>query len=329
MSAARLLVVVLLVSAAGAASAARALAPARLSVVLDWTPNPNHVGLFYAQQHGFFTRDGLAVAVHAPPDPTAPLKLVAAGAADLGLSYEQELFFARSHHAPVTAVAAVVPRPLNSLIWLDSSIHSLRDLRGRSVGITGVPSDYAMLDTVLAHANLQRSQVKVVIVGYNLLAALLAHRVDAVLGVYPNVEGIELTLLHQHPHVVTMDRAGVPDYDELVLVANSSRLRSDQRYRAAVDRFVAALDAATAAARAHPAAAIATLRRATQLTPAFLARSTPLTLRLLAARGGSVCLHPLLWRRFGSWMAKRRLLDGPVPSGVVTTAFLPRSCAGP
>ena len=163
-----------------------------MSLTLDWTPNPDHVGLYYARDEGLFAKAGLDVAIHAPSDPSAPLKLVGVGRSDLAVSYEQELFFAAAKKLPVVAVAAIVPQPLNSIMAIDPKLKRLADLRGRTIGITGVPSDYASLDTALSTAGLHRADVKVVTVGYSLLPALLAHRVDAVLGVYRNVEGIEL-----------------------------------------------------------------------------------------------------------------------------------------
>src|SRR6266851_9789458 len=154
----------------------------------------------------------------------------------VAVSYEQELFFAAAKKLPVVAVAAVVPQPLNSFMAIEPQIRSLRDLKGKTIGITGVPSDYATLDTALHSVGLTRKQLKIVTVGYNLLPALLAHRVDAVLGVYRNVEGIQLQLRGLHPTIIPIDRAGVPSYDELVLVASKTRLR-DPAYRAIVQRF--------------------------------------------------------------------------------------------
>src|SRR5262249_10177968 len=161
---------------------------------------------------GLFARAGLTVTIRAPSDPTAPLKLVGVGTTDFAVSYEQELFLAAAKKLPVIAVAAVVPQPLNSFMSIEPQGKTLRHLRGRSVGITGVPADYATLES----AGLA-GKVKVVSVGYNLLPALLAHRVDAVLGVYRNVEGIQLQLRGLHPTIIPVDRAGVPTYDELVL----------------------------------------------------------------------------------------------------------------
>src|SRR5207248_5546981 len=131
----------------------------------------------------------------------------------------------------------------------DPQIRTIADLKGRTIGITGVPADNAALDSALESVGLSRSDVRVVSVGYNLLPALLSHKVDAVLGVYRNVEGIDLEERGLHPTVIPVDRAGVPTYDELVLVASSSRLRSDVAYRSTVRRFVNAFLAGTAQAR--------------------------------------------------------------------------------
>jgi putative hydroxymethylpyrimidine transport system substrate-binding protein len=299
----------------------------RVTLTLDWTPNPDHVGIYDAQQTGLFARTGLDVAIHSPSDPTAPLKLVSAGASDLAVSYEQELFFAAAKGLPVVAVAAVVPQPLNSFMAVEPAIRSLHDLKGKTIGVTGVPSDYATLDTALRTAGLTRADVKVVTVGYNLLPALLAHRVDAVLGVYRNVEGIQLQLRGLNSTIIPVDRAGVPTYDELVLVANETRLRNDPRYRSIVHRFVNAFLAGTADARAHPVKALAILTKVTASDPKFLARATPATLRLLAGPQGIGCLTLAAWQRFGTWMHTTRLLKKPIPAAaVVDPSFLPPRC---
>ena len=292
-----------------------------VSLMLDWTPNPDHVGFYDALQTGLFTRSGLDVTIRTPSDSTAQLKLVAAGRSDLAVSYEQELFFAAAKKLPVVAVAAVVPRPLNSFMSIDPKVRTLRDLWGKTIGVTGVPSDYATLKS----AGLA-GKVKVVAVGYSLLLALLSHRVDAVLGVYPNVEGVDLRLRGLHPTIIPVDRAGVPSYDELVLVASRSRL-SDPTYRSEVQRFVSAFLAGTADARSRPARALQILKKVTASPARFLARATPLTLGLLSGPRGVGCLSVAAWQRFGDWMRARGLLTQSVPaSTVVTTRFLPSRC---
>jgi putative hydroxymethylpyrimidine transport system substrate-binding protein len=299
----------------------------KMTLTLDWTPNPDHVGIFDARDTGLFARAGLDVAVRSPSDPTAPLKLVGVGSSDLAVSYEQELFFAAAKKLPVVAVAAVVPRPLNSFMAIDPHVKSLRDLKGRTIGITGVPSDYAALDTALRSAGLTRKEVKVITVGYNLLPALLAHRVDIALGVYRNVEGIQLQLRGFHPTIIPVDRAGVPTYDELVLVANKNRLHYEPGYRSEVRRFVTAFLAGTADARRHPARALAILEKVTASNRRFLARATPATLRLLTGPDGVGCINVGAWQRFGDWMRAQRLLKTPIrAASVVDASFLPSRC---
>src|SRR5260370_23616444 len=154
----RSIAVVVAAIALSLASAAAA-SPQKLTLTLDWTANPDHVGFYDAQATGLFAKAGLDVTIRAPSDPTAPLTLLAAGQSDLAVSYEQELFFAAARKLPVVAVAAVVPQPLNSIIAIEPRIRSLRDLKGRTVGITGVPSHNAALATALPPAGLTPNAV--------------------------------------------------------------------------------------------------------------------------------------------------------------------------
>ncbi len=321
----RMLVLALLTLAVTLVPAADAAQ--QVTLTLDWTPNPDHIGFYYARDTGLFARASLDVAIHAPSDPTAPLKLVALGKSDLAVSYEQELFFAAARKLPVVAVAAVVPQPLNSIMAIEPGIHVLADLKGKTIGITGVPSDYAALDTALGSAGLTRKDVKVVSVGYNLLPALLSHTVDAVLGVYRNVEGIQLQQRGLKPTIIPLDRAGVPSYDELVLVASAARLRSDATYRSTVQRFVRAFLAGTAQARRHPARAQEILKTVTASSTHFLTRATPATLALLSGVAGIGCMRTSQWQRFGNWMYARSLLKTRIPAAaVMSTRFLPARC---
>lgn len=298
--------------------------PTSLSLTLDWTPNPDHVALFYAQQRAWFAAEGLRVTMRAPSDPTTPLKLVAASRTDLAVSYEPELFFAAQRGLPVIAVAAVIPRALSSVIARKPGIHSLAALAGGSIGITGVPTDEAFLITIRKHAGLEPEALKVVRVGYNLVPALLSGKVDAILGAYRNIEGIELRRRGLDPSIIPVDRAGVPPYAELVLVANAERLKSDRAYAVAVRGFVAALARGVNGARADPKGALRATEARTEASEGFLRESVPATLAVL---GSAPCLTPSAWRRFGAWMHQTGLLKQTVPSSdVMTTAYLPAAC---
>ncbi len=318
----RFLPILLLLAVAAACGTSASGAPGGsvrdLTLQLDWYPNPDHVGLYAAIDRGFFAGQRLSVTPHQPTDVSDPIKYVAAGRADVGISYEPELFFAQQQHAPVAAVATIVPQALNSIIARGGEgIATPADLRGKTVGVDGSDSTNAYLDAVLRHAGLDpQRDVHRVTVGFNLVPALLAHKVDAVIGVYRNIEGAQLTARGVHPVVFPVDRYGVPPYDELVVVANTDRLSSDAGYRAAVRRFVHGLAAGTAWAKAHPAAATAVMsRHASRDYRDALALSVRETLPLLSVRAPD----PAAWTRFGRWMQSQGLLES-APDGATLVA---------
>jgi putative hydroxymethylpyrimidine transport system substrate-binding protein len=278
-----------------------------VSLVLDWVPNPDHVGIYSAIDQGDFARRGLDVTPRPPSGVSDPITLVAAGRSDLGVSYEPELFFAQEHDAPVAAVATVVPTALASIIASGSSgISTPADLRGKTIGVDGTQSTAAFVAKVLSSAGLGTGDVHIVNVKFNQVPALLGHKVDAVAGVFQNIEGVLFAMRGLHPVVFPYDRFGVPAYDELVVIANADRLHDDADYRAMVRRFVAGLTAGTDWAKAHPGAAVAVMRRhSADDYRDVLARSVPATLRLL----GTEPPPEAAWARFGAWMYRSGLLD--------------------
>ncbi len=300
------LALVLLAAACGGGQGSTTAAK-HVTLVLDWVPNPDHVGIYSAMDRGFFARNGLTVTPRPPSGVSDALTLVGAGRADVGVSYEPELFFAQEHHAPVAAVATVVPTALASIIAPGASgIHTPADLRGKSIGVDGTQSTAAFVDRVLASAGLSAADVHIVDVKFNQVPALLGGKVDAVAGVFQNIEGVLFTMRGLHPVVFPYDRYGVPAYDELVVVANADRLRDDAGYRRTVREFVAGLAAGTDWAKAHPSAAVAVMRRhSADDYRNVLEQSVPATLRLL----GTGPPPEAAWARFGAWMFTSGLLD--------------------
>jgi putative hydroxymethylpyrimidine transport system substrate-binding protein len=312
------LLAVLALSACGSSSGASTTttgAATPVSLALDWYPNADHVGVYTGIDRGFFARAGLSVTPRSPSDVSDPIRLVAAGTTDLGIDYEPELFLAQQQHVPVVAVASIVPTALASIIASGSSgIHTPADLRGKTIGVDGSGSTTAFVQTVLRHAGLDPSQVHLRNIGFNQVPALLQHKVDAVAGVFRNIEGIQFQKRGMHPVVFPYDRYGVPAYDELVLVANAGRLRSDAAYRHTVGRFVRALADATRWAQAHPAAAIAVMEHhAYRDYQGTIRASVPATLRLL--RTGP--LSASAWARFGDWMYRSGLLKARPDAGAL------------
>src|SRR5690606_20094408 len=142
---------------------------------------------------GAFEEAGLDLTVEAPSDPALPIKQVAAGHTDLAISYQPELLLARDQGLDVKAVAAIVNRPLTSMIWLpESKIRGIADLKGKTVATAGIAYQDAYLDAILERAGLAPNAVKRVSVGLGLQPAILSGRADAVLGAFRNIEGVEL-----------------------------------------------------------------------------------------------------------------------------------------
>src|SRR5438270_10152087 len=130
------------------------------TLMLDWVPNADHVGIYQALSEGDFAQAGLNVRVQIPTDPATPLELVAAGKVDAAISYEPEVMLARNRGLPLVSVAAVVQRPLTSIISLGSRhITAVAALRGKRVGDAGISYQHAYLKTILGHAGIPLSKV--------------------------------------------------------------------------------------------------------------------------------------------------------------------------
>ena len=300
--------------------------PESLTLALDWYVNPDHAGIYEAIDRGYFRAAGLTVHPEVPSDPSAPIKEVAEGRADLAISYEPEVLLARDEGLPVKAVAAIVPQPLTSLISLpNAQIKSPADLRGKTIATAGIPYQAAFLREILAGAGLSEGDVHTVDVQQGLLPALISGRADAILGGFLNVEGVDLSRRGLHPRVVPVDRLGVPTYDELVLVASDDEVSNDSR---ALQLFIAALQRGTRVAAKDPAQATAAIVQAghglaPKLTRAEVARTVP----LLAQRDTGHpygYLDPKQWTRFAHFMADHGLIKVlPSTGDVLTNDLLP------
>ena len=316
---------------AGAGGSSGASAPTTLNVELDWVPNPDHVGIYYAQNKGYFTKQHLTVNLRIPSNAADPIKLVGLNKVDLAISYEPDMFYGQQAGLPAVAVAAVVPVPLNGLI-VSPNIHITNpcQISGHKVGITGIPSDGAFYATMLQTCHLSTSKVPSVTVGFNLVPSVLASKVDAIIGGYRNVEAIQISQeMNKKATDFPANQLGVPNYDELVLVANRNRLASDKAYASAVKRFTAALVAGTSAAMKDPGGTTSIMETASQYKPSFLQVSVPYTLKLLAMNNGmkTGCMSPSAWQSFGNWMKVHKLVhDTPNAAAIMTTKYLPYSC---
>lgn len=292
-----------------------------LNLMLDWFPNADHVGLYQALANGDFTNAGLDVHVQVPTDPATPLQLLAAGKIDVAVSYEPEVLLARDRGAPLVAIGAIVQRPLTSIVSLASRhITSPAQLKGKTVGDAGIPYQHAYLTTILQNAGIPQSSVREVNVGANLVPAMLSGRVDATLGAYWNYEAIQLRQAGRHPNVIHVEDAGVPTYDELVLVTTEKTIADKGNQ---LRRFVQAMGRGYAAVRADPAAGVAALVHANpSLSAKLQTASVQATLSsFFPARAGQPWgwQDGSQWTAYGEWMLRQHLITNPASAANAST----------
>jgi putative hydroxymethylpyrimidine transport system substrate-binding protein len=294
-------------------------------VALDFYVNPDHAGIYAGLENGRFEQAGLDVRPRVPADPAAPIRLVAAGRADLAISYEPEVLIARDQGQPVVAVAALVPSPLTSLISLpEAGIEDPADLSGKTIATAGIPYQEAFLDAILREERIDPNDVETENVGLGLLPAVLSGRADAMLGGFRNVEGVDLTERGLDPRVVPVDELGIPTYDELVLVANSDEVEQDPEE---IRLFIAALEQGTRDAIANPEAATdAIVEAGDGLDPKLTAAEIEATLPLLMPESKRPFgyMNPREWEEFAGFLANEGVIEAlPETDDVLTNALLP------
>ena len=219
-------------------SAGSASAGEKITLLLDWFVNPDHAPIIVAQEMGYFADQGLDVEITAPANPNDPPKLVAAGKADLAVSYQQQHHLQVAEGLPLVRIATLVATPLNALVVLaDSDIKTLADLKGKTVGYSVGGFETVLLKVMLESAGLTIDDVKLVNVNFSLSPSLLSKKVDAVIGAFRNFELNQMDI-EKHPgRAFFVEEYGVPAYDELIIVANSSKAGKEK-----LRKFVNALE---------------------------------------------------------------------------------------
>jgi putative hydroxymethylpyrimidine transport system substrate-binding protein len=219
-----LLAVAVLVAGCGGAAHSSA-SPRDATLVLDFTPNPVHVGIYTALAHHFDTAAGVHLHVIAPSASTDAIRLLQTGRADFAILDIHDLAIARARGADVVGILPIVERPLASVIAAPA-VTTPRRLAGRTVGVTGAPSDTAVLDSIVAGAGGRPRAVKTITIGFNAVSDLLAGKVAAATAFW-NDEGVTLDRRRPGFHVFRVENYGAPSYPELVLCASAKRVRSD------------------------------------------------------------------------------------------------------
>jgi putative hydroxymethylpyrimidine transport system substrate-binding protein len=207
----------------------------KLTVLLDWFVNPDHAPLFVAQEMGFFKARGLDVTFIAPSNPNDPPKLVAAGKADIAVSYQHQHQMQVAEGLPLTRIATLVATPLNCLVVLqDGPIKTIADLKGKTVGYSVGGFETALLKVMLEKEGLKLKDVKLVNVNFSLSPSLFTGQTDAVIGAFRNFELNQMEIEGRPGRAFFVEEHGVPAYDELILVAAAGNI-SDPRLRLFID----------------------------------------------------------------------------------------------
>jgi putative hydroxymethylpyrimidine transport system substrate-binding protein len=229
-------------------------APNGATLVLDFTPNAVHSGIYAAQANGYFRDEGVDLKIQEPSSTADSAKLLESGRADFAVMDINDFGIARERGLDLVAIAAIVQRPLASVIARDGNeIRTPADLAGKTIGVTGVPSDDAVLDTVLRSGGVDPSDVHRVTIGFNAVADLAAGKVDAATGFW-NAEGVQLQQLGVPIREFRVDQFGAPRYPELVVATSEARIERDQ---CGPDRsLVAGLERGYSSLREDPGSAL-------------------------------------------------------------------------
>jgi len=288
-----------------------AAAPTSLVFMLDWFPNPDHVPLYAAQQEGYFRQEGVRVTLQVPANTDDPLKLAAVGRVDVAVNYEPNVILARAQGLPVRSIGVLIGQPLTTIMFLKSSgIRSPKDLVGRHVGFAVTGFADAMVDQVMRSAGASTTGVRMVNVGFDLVPALLSHKVDAVVGAYRNYERVQIELQGQPVAMFEPERYGVPTFYELVLITSDTALG---RQREALQRFVRAVGRGIAFTVKNPDQAFAAYVRANpkmKLDDELNRKSFRVTLPTYARTETQARDR---WEMFDQWLATHKVIPSAVP----------------
>jgi putative hydroxymethylpyrimidine transport system substrate-binding protein len=280
--------------------------PKGASLVLDFTPNAVHSGIYAAQAQGFYRDAGVDLKIHQPGESTDAPKLLAAGRTDFAILDIHDLGIARERGLDLVGVMPIVQRPLAAVIARgDGPVHSPRDLEGHTVGVTGLPSDEAVVDSEVSADGGDPAKVDEVTIGFNAISSLAAAKVDAATGFW-NAEGVELQRQGVPIRIFKVDRYGAPPYPELILTTTRHTLDSDPGL---VHSVVDATRQGYAFTEKHPAQALGDLVAA---DPALERADQAAQLRVLLPDLHPDPFDPAVLHEWAAWDLEHGLIKRPL-----------------
>jgi putative hydroxymethylpyrimidine transport system substrate-binding protein len=278
----------------------------KLTLMLDWFPNIDHLPIYVARDLGLFTKAGIEVEIITPSETADGLKLAAAGEVDMAVSYEPQAIIAASSGVDIRVVGTLIEHPLSTLLFLkDKGIAEPADLVGKTIGYT-VPG---LMDILLkAFATVNGVQdYHAVNVGFTIIPALVAGKVDAVMGPFKTYETVELAHQGYDAGYFALEKWGIPDYEELIFVCGPAALTAKTE---AIHRFTEAVHAAIVYARKDPRGALEVyLRAVPEADAATETDAFQLTLPYYATKTMS---DPIAWQKFADFARQHGLIEKQV-----------------
>ena len=200
-----------------------------LDVVLDWYPNALHSFLYVAIEKGYYADEGLKVNIRFPSNANDAISLVAAGQADIGLYYQQDVIQARAEqNVPVKSIGAVVQGPLNIVLSLkDKNITSAKDLVGKTIGYAGTELSEALIRSIMQYVGADYSDVTMVDVGFDLMSSMTTGNVDATIGCLVNHEVPQMEEEGFELNYFPVSGYGIPNYYEEIFLTNNKLLEEE------------------------------------------------------------------------------------------------------
>jgi putative hydroxymethylpyrimidine transport system substrate-binding protein len=281
-------------------------APKGVVLVLDFVPNAVHSGIYAAQRQDYYRDDGIDLTIRQPGESTDAPKLLQAGRADFAILDIHDLGITREHGFDVVGTMPIVQRPLAAVIARGNGpVRRPRELEGNTVGVTGLPSDEAVVDSEVSADGGDPAKVDRVTIGFNAISSLAAGKVDAATGFW-NAEGVALQRQGVPVRIFKVNRYGAPPYPELILTASKQTIESDPKL---VDAMVAATTRGYEFASDHPAQALDDLLAA---VPSLDRGDQGAQLQALGPDLRPAPFDPTMLREWAAWDLEHGLLERPL-----------------
>lgn len=297
-----------------------------VTVMLDWTPNTNHTGLFVAKDNGYFAQEGLDVQFVQPSSSGTVEQLVAVGKSDFGISQQEQVTTARANDVPIISLAAIIQHNTSGFASLSTkNIHTAKDFEGRTYGGWGLPSEDAVLKALMQKENADFSKINMVNIGEADQLTSLTKDIDLT-WIFYGWTGIEAELRNQPLDILWLkDVDPALDFYTPVVITSEKMLKSQPDL---VRHFMKAVSEGYQYAIGHPnESAEILIKNAPEANPELIRKSQAWLSPQYQADAEKWGLQKTsVWEGYAKWLVDRSLLPKMVdPAKAFTNDFLPKS----